>query len=53
MRSGFTIREGARWMPEYLTAIDRTACNGLGRRFKVCSREVMYLYDIRREEFIE
>lgn len=42
----FVTRDGSRWMPEYLTAIDGTTCIGCGRCFKVCSREVMHLHGI-------
>ncbi|CDX53019.1 putative ferredoxin-3 [Mesorhizobium plurifarium] len=46
MTSAFVTRDGSKWMPQYLTAIDGTICIGCGRCFKVCSREVMHLYGV-------
>ncbi|KLK90281.1 ferredoxin [Microvirga vignae] len=46
MTNSFLTRDGSRWMPDYLTAIDGAICIGCGRCFKVCSREVMHLYGI-------
>ncbi len=46
MISSFVTRDGSRWMPKYLSAIDGATCIGCGRCFKVCSREVMHLHGI-------
>ncbi|MQX96113.1 ferredoxin III, nif-specific [Sinorhizobium medicae] len=46
MISSFVTRDGSRWMPKYLAAIDGATCIGCGRCFKVCSREVMHLHGI-------
>lgn len=35
MSSTFVTREGSRWMPDYLSAIDGTTSIGCGRCFKV------------------
>jgi len=45
----YTTRDGSRWMPEYLTAINAETCIGCGRCFKVCSRDVMHLYGVDDE----
>ena len=44
--SQFSTRNGAPWVPVYLTAINGETCIGCGRCFKVCSREVMHLYGL-------
>jgi Nif-specific ferredoxin III len=41
--SAALTRDGRSWSPSYLVAIDRTACIGCGRCFKVCGRGVMTL----------
>jgi Nif-specific ferredoxin III len=47
--SQFHTRDGAGWMPVYLTEIDSATCIGCGRCYKVCSRDVMALYGVDDE----
>ncbi|MGA2450968.1 MAG: ferredoxin III, nif-specific [Polyangiaceae bacterium] len=42
-------RDGRRWTPEFLVAIDSATCLGCGRCFKVCGRRVMTLRGISED----
>jgi len=42
-------RDGRRWTPDYLLAIDAETCIGCGRCFKVCGRAVMTLKGVTED----
>lgn len=42
----FQTRDGAPWVPKYLTEISDEACIGCGRCFKVCSHDVLEMMGV-------
>ena len=42
-------RDGRKWEPDFLTAIDPETCIGCGRCYKVCGRDVMTLKGVNDE----
>lgn len=44
-----TTRGGAAWTPKFVTGIDKDACIGCGRCFKVCGRGVLNMIGITED----
>jgi len=50
MESVAATRDGRKWMPAYLEAIDQKTCIGCGRCFKVCGQAVLALMGVNEDD---